>query len=425
MFPKFTQCYHYIKGDKPYNIKDLASTVLGAGGPGLLVSLIAFIAGSYGIGAIFVTIGIVTAIVSCADLWLYHRLVCVSPEPLCAVGIVEDTPTDGGLGNFDNDQFFDLVLIPHRPEDLAQSVAPFDAATLADPIQGPAAAEFNKQLSFLNLHPKNFVLSDGFLGETLLKQNASITLDLPYDTSLHEAKYLHCEAEGDFWVKMKEWAWLIGTVTGVSVAAAVATAVTIGAAMCALGPILCAIGLLLALIAALIILAIGALINAGIANTLYEDGKGNVEDYHVGDTSLGPIKKGDKVAVVGEHVYDGFHEGWNEFHPMIAVMRINAEESSQYLQWNPEFNDGVDSLPADIDVWPSTIKNLTGDDMRSGLNSQKIRDRAIFLRQKWCMMIREAFDPGIKHTQNEDPNRWSIHPEIDSCAKEDEPPIIK
>ena len=34
--------------------------------------------------------------------------------------------------------------------------------------------------------------------------------DLPYDNSKEEASTLHCEAEGEFWVKMKEWAWLMG-----------------------------------------------------------------------------------------------------------------------------------------------------------------------------------------------------------------------
>jgi hypothetical protein len=329
------------------------------------------------------------------------------------------------LGNFDNDQFFDLVLIPHRPEDLAQTMPLFDAAALADPITGPAAAEANKQINILDANPKNYVLSDNFLGVELLKQDNAKTLDLPYKTTLHESKYLHCEAEGDFWVKMKEWAWLIGTVTAVSVAAAVATAFTIGAAMCALGPILCFIGLLLALIAALIILAIGALINAGIVNTLYEDGKGNVEDYNVGDSKLGAIKKGDKVVVIGEHVYDGFHDGWNEFHPMIAVMKINEVESSQYLMWNPDFVEGVNTYPDELSTWPANIKGLTETDMKTGLNSQKILDRAKFLREQWCRMVREANDPTVKHTQVEDPNRWTIHPVIDSCEPVEEPEVPK
>jgi hypothetical protein len=481
-FPKFTQCFLYSKGDeKPFNITDLTSTILGAGGPALLAGLLSVLLGSFGLGAIFMTIGIVTAIVSAANQWLFHRLVCLNDKK-CAVGIVEATPTDGGLGNFDNDQFFDLVLLPHRREDLPIKPTPVLASDFPITLASTEVIEIMAQVNFLDAHPKNYTLQDGFMGEELLKRNEVRTADLPYDfgvygdfnaspikpaktdwqkavagqtfkdkdgnarnkqfaTSLNENKWLHCEAEGDFWVKMKEWAWLVGGIIGTAIAAGVAiatgpaigTAFAIGAAMCALGPILCAIGLLLALLAALVILAIGALAGAAVGaaivyplvDTLFEDGLGNVEDYNVGDTSLGPITVGDKVAVMGEHIYDGFHEGWNEFHPMIAVMKINKEESSQYLQWNPEFTDGVHAYPDDLEHWPANIRKLKQDDMRQGLNSQKMAERAKFLREQWCNMIQEAYRPDVKKDQLNGPYRWTIHPEIDGCKPQKEPDVPK
>jgi hypothetical protein len=466
MFPKFTQCFIYRKGNKPFHTDDLASLMLGAGGPGLILGIIGLVLGSFGVAAVFFSIAIATAIVTAADLWLFHRLVCIAPKK-CAIGIVEATPTDGGLGNFDNDQYFDLVLMPHRREDLP--VKPDQAPTNFPVLLQPLINEIQKEIDFLDAQPNNYVLQDKFMGEELLLRDITKTLDLPYDkeiysdpdetkpikpatnwmeavlgqlplnkkkenqkkqfrTSLHENKWLHCEAEGDFWVKMKIFAGLIGAIIGtamaVAIPAAISTAFTIGAAMCALGPILCLIGFLLALLAAIIILAIAAiaagLASAAIAAIIFEVGKGDVQDYNVGDDKLKPIKEGDKVAVLGELIYDGFHEGWNEFHPMIAVMHIKENNDGQYLQWNPNIQDG-EALPDEQADWPNDIKGLTHKDIRMGLNSEKMLKRAKFLRNKWCAAINDAYDETVKKRQLEAHNRWTIHPLIDSCEPKEEP----
>jgi hypothetical protein len=57
---------------------------------------------------------------------------------------------------------------------------------------------------------------------------------------------------------------------------------------------------------------------------------GNVQDANVGDWARGPIHEGAHVAVMGRHVYDGFHEGWHEFHPLMMAMKI-----PDYLEQQP------------------------------------------------------------------------------------------
>ena len=102
-YRKFTQCYNYLAtGEKPFHIDDLVSIVAGAAGPGGVAALILFASGAFAIGAIALAIGFVSAIATVADLWLFHRLVCLTGIK-CAVGIVNDRPHHGGLGNFDND----------------------------------------------------------------------------------------------------------------------------------------------------------------------------------------------------------------------------------------------------------------------------------------------------------------------------------
>jgi len=393
-YRKFTQCYNYLAtGEKPFHIDDLISIVTGAAGPGGVAALILFASGAFAIGAIALAIGFVSAIATVADLWLFHRLVCLTGIK-CAVGIVNDRPHHGGLGNFDNDEFFNVVLLPHRADD--KNLPPGTAGQQA--------------------HPKNYIHRDNLMGQEFLIPVPQ-SGDLPYDFSKEESSTLHCEAEGEFWVKMKEWAWLMGLVIGAASAAGAAAGIAVAAAMCALGPILCLLGLLIGLLIWLLSTAAGGAIAAGIMAIIFEASKGDVEDANVGDAALGPITAGDKVIVYGEHVYDGFHEGWNEFHPLMTVCKLNEHESSQYLQWDPNFPVGG-ALPTDTDDMPAEIKNLAEDDMRAGLDSDKFAARAAWLRKKFCRMMSEAHDPATRNEQERPKNRWTIHPYVDGCDDE-------
>ena len=110
------------------------------------------------------------------------------------------------------------------------------------------------------------------------------------------------------------------------------------------GPIGCAIGAALGAVlgGAAGAAAGGAATYFGIIKPILQDifdaGPRNVESANVGDKALGPIQMGDKVAVMGEHVYDGYHDGWNEFHPLMAVVKIDKSGGvgpGYYLEWQP------------------------------------------------------------------------------------------
>jgi hypothetical protein len=64
---------------------------------------------------------------------------------------------------------------------------------------------------------------------------------------------------------------------------------------------------------------------------------------------------------------------------------------------------------------PASIRNLTDQDMRDGLASPKVRDRAIWLRMKWCELLHEAFDDATRVHALAPENRWTIHPDVDGC----------
>src|SRR5262249_54296823 len=126
-----------------------------------------------------------------------------------------------------------------------------------------------------------------------------------------------------------------------------------------------------------------------ILQAIFDADPGDVEDANVGDSALGPIRMGDTVAVLGEHVYDGYHDGWNEFHPLMAVIKFNQERDKNpeyYLQWQPDFV-GTPPLPP-----PGESIVLTSDDMKAGLSSPNFAKRCKNLKDTWCGMLNDAFD---------------------------------
>ena len=228
---------------------------------------------------------------------------------------------------------------------------------------------------------------------------------------------------------MRQWApaiVLLLTTALVVTAVAAAVGASIGAAIgCAilsffLGPLGCTLG---SIIGGLIGGAAGAAAGAAasyygavkpILQALFDANPGNVEDANVGDKRLGAISMGDHVAVLGEHVYDGYHTGWHEFHPLMAVIKFDGGsgvDAKHYVQWQPDFPDTGTVPPKP----PGEGIDLTPQDMREGLASSAFKKRCENLRQTWCTMLNEAFDPETRRKQQSLEQRWTIHPMVDGC----------
>jgi len=272
-------------------------------------------------------------------------------------------------------------------------------------------------------HPANDMFLDNFQGTDLVKpifaNNPPDPVDLPYDHVPSEEtplggefpgvklsrSTLHCEAEGNFWQAMKDYAALQGAAVGTGAAAGAAAG--------------CAAGSVFGLIGCLIGAAIGALAGGGAAAAAgayaaFNSNPGDFNDANVGDTPITPILKDDLIVVYGTHVYDGFHEGWHEFHPIMAILKfnnLNFQGAIQYLEWDPNFPDG-----AEVPV------GLTVADMRAGLNSGAFRAAAQKVLDQWCAAISQPLAPGMANTQALPENRWTIHPAVDGCQPAGSPP---
>src|SRR5215471_20638558 len=238
-FRQYTKCYNHTPGDKPFNKSDLIGFVLGASAPGLIAVTLAFVTGAPGVGFLAIAVQYASTIVAVADEWLFHRLVCLTGDQ-CAVGTVEPLEKPSDLGEFDNDDYFDMRLLPHRHEDeykapntgfFAPPADPSDPlatptwATNVPPLPGPS-------LDGAVAHaPQNDIFLDGLQGSALLQP---LIHDLPYnpvgldevplfgfqgspDTKVTRCT-LHCEAEGNFWQAMKDYAPIQGVAVGAAAA---------------------------------------------------------------------------------------------------------------------------------------------------------------------------------------------------------------
>ena len=443
MGPQYTKCFQYNHGPAPFHESDLAGLFAKNGTLGLVFGVLTGLAVGFGVGGpVGAVIGglvgafaagyvaTALAITEGANNWLNHRLVCLGGRQ-CAVGTVKGPPEIAGLGEFDNDEYFDLALMPYPPSHA------FDID--GDP-NASAATQAARQA--LAMFPKNRVFTDGFQGEALVHPRADLLQEIGYfkakverTKNVAELKnnWLHCEAEGDFWVRMGDLATAMGVLGGITATAAVGGAIAGAAGGCALMVWLFGVGCIIGAIIGAIVgfLAAGAAAAAAskaILETIFETNPGEVEDANVGDKALGPIGQGDHVVVFGEHVYDGFHEGWHEIHPLLTVCKIGTfklergTEDSFYLQWDPAFPQG--NQPFNEDLPGLTLPKLTAEDMRKGLDSEAFAARAKALRDRWCGLLGERFNPEVGTNQQKLTERWTIHPAVDGCKPEAPPPHI-
>src|SRR5262249_43438241 len=134
--------------------------------------------------------------------------------------------------------FFDVLLMPHRKnDDYRAPNTEFGNGKPGPSIDGSTEA-----------NPENDLYLDNFQGSFLLKP---VITDLPYDLTISR---LHCEAEGNFWQAMKDFAPIMGAAVGVGAGLGAAGGAALG---CAIGGFLGALGCLIGAIIGAILGALG------------------------------------------------------------------------------------------------------------------------------------------------------------------------
>jgi hypothetical protein len=436
MFRQYTKCYNHTPGDKPFSEDDLAGFAFGTSVPGLVAAIILFLTSNFVLGFVVIAIQYASTIIAIANEWLFHRLVCVSGDQ-CAIGAIKKPPkTDTLLGAFDNDNFFDIRLMPHRNQDLygapntnffKSTSSPAGAVPWQrqpppkEPLPSAGPSIDGKTESV----PENDIFLDNFQGTQLLQP---VIADLPYkpipatdasvndlvpDSTLVTRSVLHCEAEGNFWQAMKDTAALQGATAGAGAGAGAAAGAAAGCAIGGLfGGVGCFIGAIIGFILGL--LAGGAAGAYLAASAAFNSDPGDVNDANVGDQPLGTLNDNDAVVVFGTHVYDGFHTGWHEFHPLKAIARFTdtifpkTNQSLFYPEWNP-----AATVP---------IGSLTVLDLQKGMASTDFAAQARKVKEIWCRMLTDRFNQTTINTQAQPQHRWTIHPQVDGCIPQEPPP---
>lgn len=304
---------------------------------GLFTGLIAGLAaGVWGIG---VLVGILAFVITFCDWWLYNRLVCLGGDR-GAIGMlisVEPPPTS----IFDTDYSVNIVLAPH--------------------IKGATQAEIE---------------NDGKQGNLIRKQQPVI--DYGWDWGGYSSKQyenevdtavLHCEFEGAGVYILYE-----ACKVALPLAIAATAAFVASVAFCwipIIGWIACAVGATIAwiLATAAIATALGGVIAGAADRARPTDVDATLGELHTNDfTGFGA----DLLFIKGEWVYDSFHSGWNEIHPVRHCQRIGRWAG----QWEWD-------ITSEVDHWDEAVGG--------------------------------ASSPLTVANQAQPENQWSIHPVIDGC----------
>lgn len=339
-YPQYTECVQ----PKDHKTTPVGATVAVGLFTSLMSALSIFVA-TGGIGAIAggaaVLLGIAAALLHFTNWWLYGRLVCLDDDK-CAIGLivsVEPPEEKSGFERFDSDYSFNLLLPPHNIGDTQKKIE-----------------------------------ADGFLGKLIKEQAATKNISLPFDGYTSSAPncgdpqtaVLHCEIEGAGMDILRKW--LIAIVAMLSIA----TAASWFCFVPVIGWITCAITAVLTVAA--VIAAI-----AGIAHAQSDAASPSDIDPSLGGSlHWGCNGQGaDLVVVTGKWVYDSFHGGWNEIHPVRHLQRIGTWKGGP---------------------WPFVAQDAV---------------------KKWCSAVGSSTSPLTVAGQAKPENKWRIHPEVDGCDPDD------
>lgn len=337
-YRQYTSCVQFEDFNEHYVGDSIAA--------GLFVGVMELVIASLALGGISLVTGgiasflaIVTGLASFCHWWLYGRLICLGDE-VCAIGMVINVypPKEkSGFERFDSDYCFDLLLAPNLIGVTQQQVE-------TDGIQG-----------------------------NLIRNQYPGPHGLPFSGLAHSGNdckdpasaILMCEIEGAGMHILYQYLKALLVVLGVAAVASWFCWVPI-------------IGWIACLVAA--VLLVGALITfvIGIIHGLSDAaGPSDVNPELGGTLTWGCAGMGaDLLVVSGKWIYDSFHGGWNEIHPVRHCQKIGT--------WRGE--------------WPF--------DVRGSL-------------EEWCHAIKETYLPLTLDNQKIPENQWVIHPEIDGCASGD------
>jgi hypothetical protein len=279
-------------------------------------------------------------VIAFCEWWLYDRLICLGGDRAAIGMLVSIEPATGksGLGAFDTDYSINLLLYDDPP--------------------GITQASAETRPPF---------------GELIRGQQAitDIGLPTPGETATDvatgiESAVLHAEFEGAGIRDLK-----IGAQAGLGLSiAALLACVFIP------GPIGAAVAAFLAFLAFLAAL-IGGLFGLGDTGSPGDVDAG-LGDLHTNDPSNANIGA-DLLYVYGTWVYDSYHEGWNELHPIKVCSRIGRWDGD----WPDNFDDIVDRVTGAFD---------------------------------------DANDPSTRNKQKHPRHDWHEHPDVDGCENEQENP---
>lgn len=108
----------------------------------------------------------------------------------------------------------------------------------------------------------------------------------------------------------------------------------------------------------------------------------------------GTINNKDTVIVRGRWVYDGGHGGYNEIHATRTVQKV--------------FN--IPSSPAEFEKFRKQWCDRMGEVPHSGAPGVRPQSPA---------------EQSTYDNQQEPENQWTLHPDVDGCVREEEPPSVK
>lgn len=272
--------------------------------------------------------------VAACSWWLHKRLVCLGGDRSAVGMLVEIEPAVGKSGYFgalDTDYSINLLLYPTVP-----GVSQADAE-----ISAPYGELIRNQQS----------INDNvgfFKGETAKEPGTA-----------RVSAVLHAEFEGG-----GVYDFFIGA--SISLGLYIAAIIACAAIPPPWGVLVAGLLALLALLAWFLSHQVGKG-DYGNPNQV----KGAPSELHTNDptTSVGA----DLLYVHGTWVFDSFHEGWNEIHPIKKCTAIGTWQG----------------------VWPTTIPATVG---------------------KLDAGFHDARDPATIAKQQQPANRWTVHPLIDGCG---------